>query len=314
MLELLSLLQTGRRWPAADLAARLGVSARTLRRDLDRLRDLGYPVASARGPGGSYQLVAGQAMPPLLLTDDEAVATVVGLRFAALTHADGDTGAADNALRKLEQVLPGRLRHRVRAVAASIETGSRPEQGLDLRTLRLLGTAAHSHQHVRFDYTSRTGQRSERRVEPYRQVLFGRRWYLLGWDRDRADWRTFRLDRISGLTVPGTTFAPRELPESGAVSFVQDSARYPITRRQGVVRFAAPVEVVSARLIPQAGTLEAVDEHTCRYVTAPDSWEWLAIVLAMVGVPYTIEGPAELIAYSRQLADRIARATSHPPV
>jgi predicted DNA-binding transcriptional regulator YafY len=308
MLELLSLLQRGETWQGAELAARLGTSPRTLRRDIDRLRSLGYPVSATRGPGGSYQLVAGRAMPPLLLTDEEAVATVVGLRFAALAQVDGATGAADGALRKLEQVLPPRLRYRIRAVAASTEAASSTMRSLDLRTLQVLATSSHAHQDVRFHYVSRTGQVTERRVEPYRQVLLGRRWYLLGWDLDRRDWRTFRLDRLEGLTVPGTTFVPRELPPDGAVSFVRSSARFPVSRHQGVVRFGAPLALVSERLMAEAGSLEAIDDDTCRYVTAADSWEWLAITLAMVGAPYTIEGPPELISYSRRLARRIAQA------
>lgn len=174
--------------------------------------------------------------------------------------------------------------------------------------LQTLGMAAHTHQHVRFGYTGRAGRCTERRVEPYRQVLLGRRWYLLGWDRDRGDWRTFRSDRIADLTLPGTTFAPRELPPEGAVSFIQDSARFPIGRHQGVVRFDAPLHLVSDRLMTEAGSLTAIDAHTCRYVTALDSWEWLALTLPMVGVPYTIEGPPELISRSRELARRISRA------
>lgn len=308
MLELLSLLQGGRNWQAEELAARLGTSPRTLRRDIDRLRDLGYPVASSRGPGGSYQLVAGRAMPPLLFTDDEAVATVIGMRIASLAQVDGASEAAESALGKLEKVLPPRLRSRVRAVFDSTEAVSRATGTLDLSTLQALSSCAHAHQDVRFGYTNRAGERTERHVEPYRQVLLGRRWYLLGWDLDRGDWRTFRLDRIGGISVPGTTFAPRELPAGGAVSFVQDSARFPITRHTGVVRFEAPVSLVSERLMAEAGSLEAIDEHSCRYVTAADSWEWLAITLAMIGVPYTVEGPPELIAYSRELAARIARA------
>ncbi len=138
--------------------------------------------------------------------------------------------------------------------------------------------------------------------------MLGRRWYLLGWDRGRADWRTYRIDRISALTTPGTTFTPRELPSDDPVSFVQDSARFPITHQRGVVRFAAPVSVVSDRLIAEAGALEAIDDTSCRYITSADSWEWLSIILATVGVPYTIEAPPELIAHSRELADRIAQA------
>jgi predicted DNA-binding transcriptional regulator YafY len=310
MLELLSLLQNGRDWRGGDLATRLGTSPRTLRRDIDRLRNLGYPVRSLRGPGGSYQLVAGRAMPPLLLSDDEAVATVVGLRFAALAQVDGATGAAESALRKIEQVLPSRLRYRMEAVSASTEAVSRATQHLDLGVLQLLATSAHARQDVRFAYANRAGQASERHVEPYRQVLFGGRWYLLGWDLDRRDWRTFRLDRIADVTAAGSTFVPRELPVDGAVSFVRSNARSPISRHRGVVRFAAPVALVSERLTAEAGSLEAIDEDSCRYVTAPDSWEWLAVTLAMVGVPYVIEGPPDLLSCSRQLAQRVARASA----
>lgn len=311
MLELLSLLQTGRAWPGGELAARLGTSPRTLRRDVERLRGLGYPVSSAPGPGGSYQLLAGRAMPPLLFTDEEAVATVVGLRFAALAQVTGESSASapiEGALRKLEQVLPPRLRYRMTALQASTETAVRRAGAVDLAMLHTLGTAAYAHQDVRFAYTSRAGVRSGRRVEPYRQVLLGRRWYLLGWDRDRRDWRTFRLDRISALTVPGTGFTPRELPPDGAASFVQASARVPLRRHQGVVRFDAPVELVSERLMADAGTLEPLGEHACRYTTAVDSWEWLSITLAMVGVPYTVESPPELVEHTRELAARITAA------
>jgi len=308
MLELLSLLQNGRAWQGRELADRLGASPRTLRRDVDRLRGLGYPVLSERGPGGSYRLVAGRAMPPLLLTDEEAVATAVGLRLAPQARVVDTAGAADSALAKLEQVLPPRLRYRLEAVSASTDAVSHSTPPPDLCTLDTLATAAHARNHVRFGYCDRAGRTSERRIEPYRQVLLGRRWYLLGFDRDRADWRTFRLDRLHDVTVLGTTFAARELPDADAVSFVQDSARFPISRHRGVVRFQAPVERVSERLLAEAGTLEAVGDTTCRFVTTADSWEWIAITVAMVGVPYTVEAPEELIAFSRDLAARIHRA------
>lgn len=309
MLELLSLLQNGRSWPATNLAAKVGTSPRTLRRDLDRLRELGYPVSSTRGPGGSYQLVAGRAMPPLLFTDDEAVATVVGLRMAAYSQMGGADEAADGALHKLERVVPKRLRARIQALTAATETAVRAAQGPDLQTVQLFATTAHTHQHVRFDYISRSGKHTGRRVEPYRQVLLGRRWYLLGWDHDRADWRTYRIDRISALSVPGTTFAPRELPTDDPVSFVQNHSQFPRTSQRGVVRFAAPVSVVSEKLIAEAGSLEAIDDTSCRYIASAESWEWLSVTLAAIGVPYTIESPPELISYSRKLADRIAEAT-----
>jgi predicted DNA-binding transcriptional regulator YafY len=306
MLELLSLLQDGRDHPGAELADRLGASPRTVRRDLDRLRGLGYPVESTRGPGGNYRLVAGRAMPPLLLTDDEAVAAVVGLRLVADVEPDG-RGAASGALRKLQQVLPSRLRHRLAAVSDSLESASRVAPGPALDVVAALGTAITGRLDVRFRYADRSGEGSSRRVEPARQVVLGRRWYLLAWDRDRADWRTFRTDRIADLVVPGTTFVPRELPED-PVSFAQTSARVPISRHRAVVRFEASAAVVAERLIPEAGSIEALDDGLCRYVSAPDSWEWLAITLAMVGVPYVIEGPAELIDRSRELAARIGAA------
>ncbi|MEV4128336.1 YafY family protein [Nocardia sp. NPDC049707] len=307
MLELLSLLQSKRSWQAAELAARLDTSPRTLRRDLDRLRTLGYPVSASRGRSGGYRLVAGRAMPPLLFTDDEAVALVIGLRIAALTHL-GE--AADGALRKLERNVPTRLRSRIHALTASTVAASRTMRALDPRIMQTLASAAHEHLDVRFEYTDRAGRHTERRVQPHRQVALGRRWYLLGWDLDREGWRTYRIDRIGAVTTPGTTFIPREPPPDDSVSFVQDSTRMPATARRGVVRFGAPVSVVAERLGAEAGALEAIDDTSCRYTTSVDSWEWLAVALAAVGEPYTIEAPPELIACSKDLADRIARATA----
>ncbi|GAB3875217.1 YafY family protein [Kibdelosporangium lantanae] len=300
MLTLLSLLQDGRAWQGAELAERLGTTPRTMRRDIDRLRELGYPVESVRGPGGSYRLVAGQAMPPLVLTDDEAVATVIGLRLAETAQVDGTSGA----LRKLAQVMPSRLRHRVRAVDAT--TSVRTRSTVDVEVVRRLGMAAYTHQDVRFQYRDRTGATSSRRVEPYRQVLLDGRWYLLAWDRDREDWRTFRLDRVGDLEVPGSTFIPRLVPP--AVSFVQDIPDRPVDSAQGVVRFHAPVSLVAERLVPQGGSLEAIDAETCRYVTVDESWEWLAMMVAMVGVRYTIEAPEELIESTRLLSARLRDA------
>lgn len=303
MLELLAVLQDGRAHAGDELARHLGASARTVRRDLDRLRELGYPVSSTRGPAGHYRLVAGRAMPPLQFTDDQAVAVAVGLRLAAAQGAE----AADGALRTLEGLLPTRLRHRVRALSASLESAGR-RGAPDLEVLETLGAAIGARQDVRFAYRSRSGEDTVRRAEPVRQVVLGRRWYLLAWDRDRADWRTYRLDRVSALEVPGTTFAPRPLPSDDVISFVQDAAAVPLSTTRAVVRFAAPASVVGERLIPEAGTLEVIDASSCRFVSAPDSWEWLAITLAMVGVPYVIEGPPDLIERSRELSRRMWRA------
>jgi predicted DNA-binding transcriptional regulator YafY len=292
MLELLSLLQTGRAWPAQDLADRLGTTPRTLRRDLDRLREFGYPVESTRGPGGSYRLVAGKAMPPLVLTDDEAIATAVGLRMAAPVSE-----AADGALRKLERVLPPRLRQRVSAMSAVTHTVTR--QAPDLSVIDTLAMAAHARQDVRFRYRDET----DRHVEPYRVVMLDRRWYLLAWDLDRTDWRTFRVDRIASVEVPGNTFAPRApLPNT----MVHRAAEGP----RGVIEFAAPVSEVSPRLHAEAGELEAVGEDGCRYTSPPDDWAWLAAMAALVGVPYRVTGPPELVTETERLAERAARATA----
>jgi predicted DNA-binding transcriptional regulator YafY len=293
LLELLSLLQSGREWPAGELADRVGASSRTLRRDLERLRELGYPVESTRGPGGAYRLVAGRAVPPLMFTDDEAVAAAVALRAA------GDESAT-SAMRKLEAALPSRLRYRMEAISAA--TTSRTSAAPSPKVVAAVAMAARAHQHIRFAYLSRTGARSTRRVEPYRQVLLGRRWYLLGWDQDRSAWRTFRLDRVTEVAVPGTTFVPRADPPPTAFPF--NGGR----RASAVVHFEGPVEVVAERLRAEAGSLTATSENTSRYTTGADEWQWLAVTLAAVGVPYRVESPPELIEHTRQLADRVARA------
>ncbi|MET0863454.1 MAG: YafY family protein [Nakamurella sp.] len=306
MLQLLSVLQNGRTWSGAELAACLGTSPRTLRRDIDRLRELGYPVQSARGVGGSYQLVAGRAMPPLVLTDEEALATVIGLRFATLTHIEGVAPNAQGALDKLERVLPTRLRRQMEAISTSVELAARTGLSADLGLLQQLASSAYEHLEVEFDYSDSAGRTAHRRVQPYRQVLMAGNWFLLGWDRDRGDWRSYRLDRMSRLSVPGSTFLARELPADGPVSLL----RRPVTVNEtfGRIRFAAPIEVVSGRLAAQAGSLESIDEETCRYSCAPDSWEWLAMTVAAVGVPYVIEGPPELRAHTELLAERISAA------
>jgi len=308
MLQLLSALQNGRTWTGAELVARLGTSPRTLRRDIDRLRELGYPVQSARGVGGSYRLVAGQAMPPLVLTDDEAVATVIGLRFATLAQVEGVIPNAQGALDKLEQVLPTRLRWRMRAISTSVELAARTNQSVDLGLLQQLAGSSYEHLEVEFDYVDRAGGKAHRRVEPYRQVLMSGSWFLLGWDRDRDDWRSFRLDRISRLTVPGRIFVERQLPPDGPVGFLRRPV--PTGQTYGRILFAAPVEVVSGRLAAQAGSLERIDDENCRYSCAPDSWEWLTMTAAAVGVPYVIESPQELRAHTRLLAERISAAVS----
>ena len=213
-LLLLSLLQTHRFWPGEELTGRLGVSARTLRRDVDRLRSLGYPVDATPGTGGGYRLAAGAHMPPLLLDDDEAVAIAVGLRSAASASIDGMEDTAVRALAKLEQVLPDRLRRRVLAVHTNVASLQWSDGGpvVDAEALAVLALACRDREQVRFDYRRRDGDDSSRLVEPHQLVSTGRRWYLVVWDVRRDDWRTFRLDRLERARLAGGRCAPRELP------------------------------------------------------------------------------------------------------
>src|SRR6266513_1699181 len=223
LLELLSLLQGRRDWPGNELADRLGVSGRTIRRDVERLRNLGYPVDSLTGPAGGYRLRAGAAMPPLLLDDEEAIAIAVGLRTAARASVTGIEETAVRALVKLEQVLPTHLRRRVRALgSASI---SPPVGGptVDPQHLTVIATACRDSERLRFAYRSRDGTDSRREVEPHSLVNHGRRWYLVAWDRRRDDWRTFRIDRLAKPASTGVRFTPRRLPAKDAASYVERS-------------------------------------------------------------------------------------------
>src|SRR6478609_4351085 len=226
-LTLLSLLQTHRFWPGEELTERLGVSARTLRRDVDRLRTLGYPVDATPGTGGGYRLAAGAHLPPLLLDDDEAVAIAVGLRSAASASIEGMEDIAVRALAKLEQVLPDRLRRRVLAVHTNVASLQWSDGGpvVDPDALAVLALACRDREQVRFDYRRRDGDDSSRLVEPHQLVSTGRRWYLVAWDVRRDDWRTFRLDRLERPRLAGVRCAARELPGGDAAAFVAESIR-----------------------------------------------------------------------------------------
>ena len=225
LLTLLSLLQARRDWPGGELAERLEVSRRTIRRDVERLRGLGYPVESLTGPAGGYRLAAGTAMPPLLLDDDEAIAIAVGLRTAARASVTGIEETSVRALVKLEQVLPAHLRSRVSALAAA--TMSLPPAGptVDPQCLTVLAGGCRDSECVRFGYRARDGEFARRDVEPHALVNRGRRWYLVCWDRGRDDWRTFRVDRITEPLALGVRFTPRRLPAADAAEFVAAALR-----------------------------------------------------------------------------------------
>jgi len=316
-LQLLSLLQTHQFWPGGELARRLEVSARTLRRDVDRLRELGYPVDAAPGVAGGYRLGAGAHMPPLLLDDDEAVAIAVGLRAAAGASIDGIEDTSLRALAKLEQVLPHRLRRRVNAVHSNVVAlqwaGTGPT--VDSEALALLAQACRDHEEVRFDYQRRDGDETLRLVQPHQLVSAGRRWYLVAWDVRRDDWRTFRVDRLHEPQLAGARFAARELPATDAAAFVADSLHAMPLTHEAVMVVNAPVDEV--RSILRWGDVEigTVNDRSCRVRLRADSIEWLTTAVAMVALRFEVEveSPPELTGRLVELRARLGRGLGVAP-
>ena len=314
LLNLLSLLQTPREWPGSELAERLAVSPRTIRRDIDRLRELGYPVEASKGAVGGYRLVAGAAMPPLLLDDEEAVAIAVGLRTAAGNAVGGIEEASVRALAKLQQVLPSRLRHRVGALsAATVSLTGWNGPTVDPEVLTVLASGTAGHEKLRFGYRAADRVESRRLVEPYRLVSSGRRWYLVAYDEDRADWRIFRVDRITGPQLTGARFAPRELPAADAAEYVSAKLAGLHTTIRAVVLLHAPAELMAARLGSSVERLEPVDEHSCLFHSRADSLDWLGIRLAMLGCEFEVRQPPELAAWLAALGARVTRAAEPGP-
>ncbi|MET9080909.1 YafY family protein [Streptomyces sp. NPDC004237] len=323
LLQLLSLLQTPREWPGGELADRLQVSRRTVRRDIDRLRELGYPVEASKGSDGGYRLVAGKAMPPLLLDDEEAVAIAVGLRAGAGHAVAGVDEASVRALAKLEQVLPARLRHRVSTLqAATTPLTSGDGASIAPETLTVMASAVAGRERLRFAYRAADGGETRRQAEPYRLVSTGRRWYLVAYDLDRDDWRTFRVDRVSEPFATGARFAPRELPTGSAAEYLRRSIQRQQETYEFAVAFAGTAAEVGARLPKWLGT--PVDEEdeggeggetgeggagwcVVRGSTG-DPMEWLAVRLVMAGCEFAVREPAELVACVRELGGRLSRA------
>jgi predicted DNA-binding transcriptional regulator YafY len=310
LLRLLSLLQTPRDWTGAELARRLEVTTRTVRNDVERLRALGYPVHATRGAVGGYRLAAGASLPPLLLDDEEAVAVAVGLRTAAVGSVAGIEETALRALAKLEQVLPSRLRRRVSAVQAyTVTVGpDRPGPQVSAEVLGTITAACRDHERLRFVYRSHDSAQSRRDVEPYRLVNWGRRWYLVAWDTDRRDWRTFRVDRVEPLVPTGPRFVPRELPDTDLAGYVSRGVSAAAWRYRARVTVHAPAEVVAQRLPTAVGPVEAIDEHNCVIDTGSDNVELLAVWLGALGADFTVTDAPELAAHLRELAGRYQRA------
>lgn len=311
LLALLSLLQARRDWPGDVLAERLNVSARTVRRDVDRLRDLGYPVRASKGPDGGYRLAAGSELPPLLFDDEQAVAVAVALQTATTT-VTGIEEAALRALATVRQVMPSRLRQRVDALQITTvgRTDGRQLPRVDTEHLIAVGSAVRAREILRFDYTggeaasaADTDWTPPRRVEPHHLVTWSGRWYLIGWDLDRGDWRTFRVDRMTPRTPTGPRFTPRELPAPDVATYIaarfQRQSAWPC---EGEAILPVPAATI-ARWVGGAGVVEELGPDRCRLVVGSWSWTGLAAWLGMFDVDIEIVGPPEL----REAADNLAR-------
>ena len=308
LLRVLSLLQMRREWTGAELADRLGVTTRTVRRDVDKLRSLGYPVNAAPGVAGGYQLGAGAALPPLLLDDEEAIAVAVGLRSAAGGSIAGIAETSVRALAKLEQVLPSRLRHRIAMLADVTVPLMAGGTAVDPERLLAVAAACRDHHRLRFDYRSHDGTESLRVTEPHKLVYTGRWWYLVAYDVDRAAWRTFRLDRLVPRTPTGPRFTPREPPEEAA-TYVSRSVSSAPYRYRARVLMHAPASLVADVASPTASRVDPIDDTRCVLTAGSNSLDELAIYIALKGVDFEVLEPPELADHVGTLADRLRRST-----
>lgn len=312
LLELLSLLQTPREWTGAELAERLEVDVRTVRRDIDKLRRLGYPVHAVAGAAG-YRLGAGAKLPPLLLNDDEAVAVVLGLRTAASGTIAGIEESSQRALAKLEQILPARLRHRISALQAATVSMSAGTPVVDADVLTSIAAAIRDHERLRFDYRTHSGSESRRTAEPHRLVHTGRHWYLVGWDVDRADWRTYRVDRLRPRVPNGPRFTPREAPEVDLARFVSHGVSTAPYRYRARITLEVSAEVAADRISPATGVIEAIDGGHCLLHLGANTLNELAVYTGLFGFGFRVHEPPELIDHLRALAQRVTAATSRYP-
>ncbi|MFE3318017.1 helix-turn-helix transcriptional regulator [Nocardia sp. NPDC059195] len=307
LLELLSLLQTPRVWTGPDLAERLAVDARTVRRDIDKLRTLGYPVHAIAGTAG-YRLGAGAKLPPLLLSDDEAVAVVLGLRTAAGGSVTGIEESSLRALAKLEQILPSRLRHRVSALQAATVTMPAGAATVAPDVLTAIAAAIRDHEQLRFDYRTHDGTEIRRAAQPHRLVHTGRRWYLVGWDIEKQDWRTYRVDRLQPRIPNGPRFTPREAPEVDLAGWVSRGVSTAAYRYQARITLEVSAAVAADRIPPTVGVIEAIDEGHCLLHTGSNSLDEIAVYTGLFGFGFRVNEPPELIDHLRALADRVGAA------
>jgi predicted DNA-binding transcriptional regulator YafY len=310
MLRLLSLLQTHRYWPGSELAGRLEVSVRTLRRDVDRLRELGYPVEANRGVDGGYQLAAGAAMPPLVLDDEEAVALAIGLQAAAQGGVAGVAEASVRALAKVIPFMPPRLRRRVEALrAATVPATFDGGPAVDPGVLTTVAQACRDTERLEFGYSAADGTRTDRLVEPFRLVPLGRRWYLVAYDLHRHDWRSFRLDRLVAPRRTGARFRPRDLPADDAAAYVRAGLRNLPTSYEVEVLVDAPADRIRARVGRWVGVEEA-GEGRCRMRMSTDSLDWAALAVGALDADFEVVRPPALREHLRRWGERFARAAA----
>ncbi|MFF9900972.1 helix-turn-helix transcriptional regulator [Streptomyces longispororuber] len=313
MLRLLSLLQTRREWSGAELADRLGVTGRTVRRDIERLRELGYPVEGATGHAGGYRLASGTAMPPLLLDDHEATATAVALRTTA-GHLTGMEETALRALAKLEQVLPARLRTQVAALqqtTAAIDWETRGPR-VDPELLALLAVACRDREVITFDYTTRGATTAaSRRVEPHHLVSSGGLWYLLAHDTGKGDWRIYRLDRIARPATTRQRFTPRPVPGDDPATYVATKIATAPTRYRAIATIHAPADTVRRRTWGAlASRVQPLDANTCTVDCSSNHLPGIAQTLTALETDYTLDAAPEVAAYLRQTAERLHRSAT----
>ncbi|MCK0112846.1 YafY family transcriptional regulator [Ornithinimicrobium sp. F0845] len=309
LLTLLSLLQARRDWSGSDLAGRLEVSARTVRRDVDRLREMGYPVQTTKGPDGGYRLAPGSDLPPMLFDDDQAVAVAVALQTAA-GSIGGIEEASLRALTTIRQVMPSRLRHRVDALQVTAVGSSAGPPPVDAQRLLAVGTACRDHEVLRFGYTAKDGVESVRRVEPHRLVSWGRRWYLVAWDLERDDWRTFRVDRLTPRVPTGPRFTPRELTDERVAELVRPPESASPWQVRGTVLMRAPASLVTQWVPPYQGSVTAVDEESCLVDVGSWSYPSLAGWLLLFEADFEVISPPELRSALDDTAARLARAVA----
>jgi predicted DNA-binding transcriptional regulator YafY len=307
LLDLLGLLQTRRTFTGTELAARLAVSTRTVRTDIERLRGLGYRIDATPGVAGGYRLDAGTALPPLLLDDAEAVAVAVALRAGAGGAGSGLEEMSLRALLKLEQVLPSRLRRRLRAMTSATAVLGAGGTTVDPQVLITIAAAVRDREQLRFDYTAYDGAVSRRRAEPHRLVSARGHWYLVGWDVERADWRTYRVDRLR-LRVPnGPRFAPRSEPAGGFVAYVEQRIDTATWHYHATVLVHAPADAVVARL-PRTIPVEPVDADSCRIRVGSDDPGQLALWLGLLDADLVVEDGSELVDHLQRVGERYLRA------